>query len=83
MSGDMSDDSKIWQTRETAKNTLITEMRDGGYVPLIDLDPAWSLEYDEVSRKFSFVMTIHGAFVGKKRSWEVYGLSGNREVMME
>ena len=81
VSGTIKDDAYMIQARSTYINVLMSEMRQKGYVPLLDVDPAWSLKMN--NEKYDFLLTIHGVYVGKKRSKEIYGIIGQKEVMME
>jgi hypothetical protein len=81
LEGQINDDSSLWRSKETLTNTLVRQMRDAGYVRTLDVDPAWSTQYKE--GHYTFLLTIHGVYVGKKRAQEVYGIMGQREVMME
>jgi hypothetical protein len=79
--GLINDDTAIWRTKETVSNVLIADMRDSGYVPALDVGPAWSLKY--VDGNYQFLLTIHGVFVGVKQARRIYGIMDSREVMME
>ena len=63
-----------------SEKLLDVQMRDFGYVPHLDLDTQYYIEYDLDRNTFSFECISFGVFVGKKRSWEIVGLSGTQYV---
>ena len=58
------------------QHLLIDEMRTKGYVPVLDLDIQWSLRYNHDKDNYAFNLEMYGVFVGKKKSWELEGFSG-------
>lgn len=79
--GVIDDDSVIPQIRERYESILIDMMRSNGYVPHLDVDPAFSLEYKE--EKYSFLLTIYGIYVGRSRAKCYLAVSGNNLIPME
>jgi hypothetical protein len=75
------DDSRLLSARLSAMNVVVSKMRDSGYVPMLDVDPAWSTNLNE-NGTYSYLLTVHGVYLGKRRAKAVYGVSGGREVMM-
>ena len=61
------DDSDIIRIRNQYENLLTSQMRDAGYIRVLDIDPAFSVEF--TGETWKFVMTIHGIYVGKKKAW--------------
>ena len=78
--GLIEDDSAIPKIRERYENILIDIMRSNGYVPHLDIDPAFSLEYKEESYKF--LLTIYGIYVGKAKAQCYLAVSGNNLIPM-
>ena len=50
INGVIRDDSDIIRMRGMYENLLIDEMRSKGYVPVLDLDPQFSLKYNKIGR---------------------------------
>ena len=65
------DDSDLIRLKNQYENLLIQEMRGKGYVRVLDIDPAFSVEF--TGETWKFLMTIHGIYVGKKKSWQYEG----------
>ncbi len=72
------DDSDIIRIRNQYENLLTSQMRDAGYVRVLDIDPAFSVEF--TGETWKFLMTIHGVYVGKKKSWQLEGISQNKQI---
>lgn len=70
----IADDSHFIQQRETQEKYLIEEMRDKGYVPVLDLGPDWSTALDD-KEHYDSLLTMYGIYVGRKKSWDFMGVS--------
>jgi hypothetical protein len=80
ISGIIKDDSQIIKAREHYEKLLVQQMRDGGYVPILDMLPQFNIKYIQKTNGFSFVLTMFGIFVGKKKSVELEGFSGQEFI---
>jgi hypothetical protein len=58
---------------------MVEEMKEDGFVPLLDVNPVWSTDYISGDR-FRFLFTMQGVFVGKGRAWEIFGVADGKEV---
>ena len=76
----IEDDSVIPQIRERYESILIDMMRSNGYVPHLDVDPAFSLEYND--EKYKFLLTIYGVYIGRARAQCYLAVSGNNLIPM-
>lgn len=76
----IEDDSVIPQIRERYESILIDMMRSNGYVPHLDVDPAFSLEYN--NEKYKFLLTIYGVYIGRARAQCYLAVSGNNLIPM-
>lgn len=83
MEGEFGNDANVVRLKEKYVQTLIGDMRLAGYVPHLALDPAFSTTYDEKRKTFTFLLTVHGVYVGKKNAQIVYGVDGLKEIPME
>lgn len=81
LEGTIKDDSDIVRLKERYVQTLQGDMRMDGYVPLLAIDPAFSTVYD--GKNYTFLLTIHGVYVGKNKAQAVYGIDGQKEIPME
>jgi hypothetical protein len=72
------DDSDIIRIKHQYESLLVHQMRDLGYVRVLDIDPAFSIEF--TGETWKFLMTIHGIYVGKKKSWQLEGTSQGKMI---
>ena len=72
------DDSDIIRIKNQYQNLLISRMRDEGYVRVLDIDPAFSIEFS--GEAWKFLMTIHGVYVGKRKAWQLEGITQNKLI---
>ena len=70
---EFADDSDMIRIKNQYENMLTHDMRSKGYARVIDIDPAFSVEF--TGETWKFIMTIHGVYVGKKKAWESERLS--------
>jgi hypothetical protein len=64
--------------RAQFESTLTQAMRGDGYIPVLDIDPAFSVSYNVEDKKWSFVLTIHGIYIGKVKAWQIEGFSSGK-----
>lgn len=72
------DDSQIISLRPQYENLLVQDMRGKGYVRVLDIDPAFSIEF--TGETWRFLMTLHGIYVGRKKAWQFEGTTQNRLI---
>ncbi len=72
------DNSQLISLRPQYENLLIQDMRGKGYVRVLDIDPAFSVEF--TGETWKFLMTIHGVYVGKKKSWQYEGWTNGKLI---
>ena len=78
--GVLGQDSDIPRIRAQYESLLVHDLRGSGYVPVLDLDTQWSTEYDVGSDTWIFTLSIYGIYLGKKRSYQWEGFSGNKLI---
>lgn len=83
LEGTILDDSKIARLKEEYIRLLSLEMKLSGYVPRLDIDPDFTISYNEERNVFSFKLTIYGTFVGKKKSRWIIGIDGTKLISIQ
>ena len=78
ISGVIKDDAGIGKAKELHERMLIQDMRSKGYVPVLDINPQFSIKYNENKDNYSFFLEIYGVYVGKKKALEIEGFSGQQ-----
>jgi hypothetical protein len=80
MQGQIHDDSAIPRLRLQYERLIESDMREQGYVPILDLDIQFSLLYDEEQDLYEFDIVVYGVYVGKKKAHLYEGFSGQSLV---
>jgi hypothetical protein len=83
LAGSIHDDSAIWRLREEYISLLMTEMRISGYVIRLDIAPDFTIDYNENARKFNFELSVHGIYVGKRKSEWILGVDGSAVIPIQ
>ena len=78
VSGVIKDDAAFRRIRELQEKLLLEDMRARGYVPVLDLEAQFSIKYNEAKENYSFYLEMFGVYVGKKKSLEIEGFSGQQ-----
>lgn len=74
-------DRNLITEKERLVRFVETEMRGEGYVPVLDLHPHFTLDYDPESETFAFVLSVYGTHVGKEEACEVAGMMDGTTIM--
>ena len=72
------DDSDMIRIKKQYEDLLVSQMKDSGYARVLDIDPAFSVEFD--GQTWKFLMTIHGIYVGKKKAWQLEGITQGKLI---
>ena len=72
------DNAQLISLRPQYENLLTHDMRSKGYVRVLDIDPAFSVEFN--GETWKFLMTLHGIYVGKKKAWQLEGTTQNKLI---
>lgn len=81
--GTIRDDSSIERLRLEYRKLLEDSMRLSGYVPRIDIDEDFTIEYNNKQETFNFEISAYGVYVGKKKSEWILGVDGTRVVLTQ
>lgn len=80
VSGQISDDSAIPRLRQEYQRLTEQNMRDQGYVPVLDLEPLFYIEYNHENDYYEFELVMYSMYVGKRKAKEYIGFSGQSLV---
>jgi hypothetical protein len=80
LDGNIHDDAAIARLRFEYKQLLITEMKLSGYVPRVDINEDFTLNYNKDRNYFEFKLSIYGVYVGKKKSEWITGIDETRAI---
>jgi hypothetical protein len=83
LNGNIYDDSAILRLKTEYVRLLVSEMKISGYVPRFDIDPDFTMRYNEQAEIFEFKLSIYGIYVGKKKTEWIIGLNGTTVVFTQ
>lgn len=72
------DNAQLISLKPQYENLLIQDMRGKGYVRVLDIDPAFSIEF--TGETWRFLMTLHGVYVGKRKAWQLEGITQSKLI---
>lgn len=73
-------DDRLVVTKQNCAREITNQMKDEGYVPLLDLTPAFSQLYHSENDQFEFVYTMHGVFIGLEDAWLYAGMTDGKLI---
>jgi hypothetical protein len=76
LDGIIKSDSAIGRLRYELIKMKIEEMREVGYVPRLDIDPNFTIQYNLEKDYFEFKLTVYGTYLGKTKSQCIQGIDG-------
>jgi hypothetical protein len=83
ISGIIQDEALLGRLKIEYIRLLVSEMRLSGYVPRIDLDPDFTLLYNDSKDFFEFELSVHGVYAGKRKSEWIAGVDGTNPVLIQ
>jgi len=81
--GAIKDEANVPRLKEEYIKLLIVQMRETGYVPRIDIEPSFTLDYNSEKESFNFKLTIYGIFVGRKKTEWIIAVDGSRPISLQ
>ena len=83
LDGQIHDDSVIGRLKTEYIRLVITEMKIAGYVPRLDIDPDFTISFNNTTEYFEFKLTVHGVYAGKKKSKWIIGVDGTTPIFTQ
>jgi hypothetical protein len=80
LDGIIVDDSAIYRLQQEYIRLLVSEMRLSGYAPRFDINPEFTLSYNEEKNYFEFVLSVYGIYIGRKKVEWILGIDGTRPI---
>lgn len=80
LNGSISDESTIPRLKWEYIRLLTSEIRFSGYAIRIDIDPDFTIDYNEEKEIFKFELSIYAIYVGKRQSECIQGIDGNKVI---
>ena len=83
LSGVIYDESAIGRLRQEYTRLIESEMRLSGYVPRLDIDIDFTIDYNEKKQYFEFEISVHGIYAGKRKSEWIAGIDVNKPIYIQ
>ena len=80
LSGVIYDESAIGRLKNEYIRLIESEMRLSGYVPRLDVDIDFTVDYNEKKKYFEFEITIYGVRTGRRQSEWINGIDGSKVI---
>lgn len=74
MDGIIADDSMFTTKKQQYIQLIIDDMRNRGYVPVLNMGPYFATSYNMEKNHYDFVVTAYGVFVGERKAWKIEGI---------
>lgn len=73
-------ETDIVRTKERIVEFVENMMRDYSYVPALDLEPQFTLDYSPESEGFKFTLSVYGVKVDKEKAWQTGGVMSGKTI---
>jgi hypothetical protein len=80
LNGVIHDESALGRLKQEYIRLLESEMRLSGYVPRLDIDPDFTVDYNDRKKYFEFELTVHGIHTGRKQSEWIEGIDVSKPI---
>jgi hypothetical protein len=80
LDGIINDDSAIFRLQQEYIRLLVSEMRLSGYAPRFDINPEFTLSYNEEKNYFNFELSVYGIYIGRKKTEWILGIDGTKPI---
>ena len=80
LSGVIHDEALIARLKIEYIRLIDAEMRVAGYAPRLDIDPDFTISYNEKKKYFEFILSVYGIYVGRKKVNWIIGIDGNTAI---
>lgn len=76
LDGVIHSDMAIQRLRNEYIRLLALEMELSGYAKRLDIDPDFTISYNDSNDTYNFVLTMYGVYVGKSKAQWITGIDG-------
>jgi hypothetical protein len=83
IAGIIKDDAAIGRLRLEYVKMLVQDMRENGYVLRLDIDPDFTIQYNNKHEYFEFKLSIYGTYIGRKKSKWTVGIDGTEMFIQQ
>jgi hypothetical protein len=83
ISGNIYDEAHLPRLKNEYVWLVVSQMRTKGYVPRFDIDPDFTVQYNENKEIFEFELTVYGIYVGKRKSEWIAGIDEHKAIFIQ
>lgn len=83
LDGKINDEAATPRLKIEYTQLLLSQMRLLGYVPVLDIDVDFTIDYNESKKYFEFKITIYAIYVGKRKSEWIEGIDGHKAIYIQ
>lgn len=83
LDGNINDEAATPRLKTEYINLLISQMRLSGYVPVLDIEPDFTIQYNENKKYFNFKLTVYGIYVGKRKAEWIQGIDRYNPIYIQ
>lgn len=83
LDGEIFDEAAIPRLKNEYIRLLWLQMKATGYVPRLDMEPDFTIEYVEEKNIFRFKLSVYGVYVGRKSSEWILGIDGTKAISIQ
>jgi hypothetical protein len=81
LEGVLTDKLNLVEHKARMVHFLEGDIRDRGFVPLLDMEPHYTQAWDAQEGHYTFKLSVYGVYVGKEKSWQVAGIMSGKSIM--
>lgn len=75
-------DANLVEAKERLVLFLEDKMRDEGFVPALDIEPQFTLDYRPKDETYDFILTVYGIWVGRESACNtIAGMMSGKPIM--
>lgn len=74
----VGDDKYLAETQPKLIKLVDQMMRESGCVPVLDLNPVSTTDYNPDRDNYTITVYMYGSYVGRVKAWEYQGIADNR-----
>lgn len=79
LNGEIAEPNVV-QTRDRLVEFVENMMREQGFVPALDIEPQFTVDYDATEERFTFALSVYGVKIEKDKTWTVGGILSGKEI---
>jgi len=73
-------ETNIVKVKDNLVRYVESMMRDYSYIPALDLEPQFTLNYSVEDEIYKFNLSVYGVKVRPEKAWSTAGIMGGKEI---